>query len=112
MRMKDAIMAGVLVLQPLEPRIDAAASAGFKGAVVDWINKGHERIVLDMTHIDFIDSSGLGALISSLKSVGNAGELILCHVSQPVMKVFTLTRMHRIFKIFDSTEQAVSFFEP
>lgn len=109
MRMEDSVVDAALVLKPLETRIEAATSAGFKGVIVDWVNRGRTRILLDLAEVDFIDSSGLGALISSLKSIGEGGKLAICNVSPPVMKIFQLTRMFRIFKIFDSKEKALSF---
>jgi anti-sigma B factor antagonist len=106
--MEHTLIDDVLVLVPLDARIEAANSAAFKGAVVDWIHKGQRKIVLDLIHVEFIDSSGLGAIISSLKNLGKDGDLALCGLSKPVMNLFRLTRMQRIFQLFESREEAVS----
>ncbi|HSO67421.1 MAG TPA: STAS domain-containing protein, partial [Desulfatirhabdiaceae bacterium] len=62
---------------------------------------------LDLTYVEFIDSSGLSVLISVLKTLAGKGELLLCSISNTVMSLFKLTRMDRIFKIYDSVEEAL-----
>ncbi len=108
MEMEHAIVGKVLVLTLLQDRLEAATSAGFKSGVLDSINAGHNKIVLDLKKVKFIDSSGLGALISSLKSLDDGGQLVLCNVAKTVMNLFKLTRMDLVFKIFGSTQKAVS----
>lgn len=108
MEMADSLMEGVLVLTPRVHRIEAANASAFKSAVVDWINQGHRKIVVDLSHVEFIDSSGLGAVISSLKNLGGDGQLALCGIQRPVMNLFRLTRMNRIFQLFDTRNEAVS----
>ena len=65
-------------------------------------------IVLDMSDVTFIDSSGLGALIASLKIIGDDGELVLCGARDTVESMFKLTRMNKVFRMFGSPEEAVS----
>jgi anti-sigma B factor antagonist len=64
--------------------------------------------VLDLSKVEFIDSSGLGAIVSSLKRMGGRGELVVCGLREPTMTLFRLTRMDRVFQVFDSEQQAVS----
>ena len=96
-----------LVVKPLEKRIDAAAATEFKQKMSDWIESGNRRIVLNLAEVDFIDSSGLGAIISSLKKIGNDGNLVICTVKETVMSLFRLTRMNRVFDIFPSEDEAL-----
>lgn len=98
----------VLIVVPQEQRIDASSAKAFKGEMVDWINEGHHKIVLDLQHVNFIDSSGLGAIVSCLKSLGDQGALVLCNIGGAVSSLFELTRMDRKFKIFRSQEEAVA----
>ena len=97
----------VLVVIPVEKRIDASSAVDFKGKMIDWINEGNYRIALDLSHVDFIDSSGLGAIVSSLKALGNQGDLVICCVHEMVMSLFKLTRMDRVFKIYSTQEEAI-----
>jgi len=97
----------MLVVTPLEKRLDASAAADFKGKIVDWINAGNHRIVLDLSLVDFVDSSGLGAIVSCLKTLGGSGDLIICGIQKTVMSLFQLTRMNRVFQIFPSQAEAI-----
>lgn len=63
--------------------------------------------MLDLSEVDFIDSSGLGAIVSSLKAVGKQGNLIICGIGETVLSLFRLTRMDRVFQIVSSPEEAV-----
>ena len=75
--------------------------------MVDWINQGNRRIVLDLSEVDFIDSSGLGAIVSSLKTLGNDGDLVICGIRETVMGLFKITRMNRVFQIFATESEAI-----
>ena len=96
-----------LIVKPLEKRIDAATATDFKEKLSEWIGSGSRRIVLNLCEVDFIDSSGLGAIVSGLKKIGNDGNLVICTVRESVMSLFRLTRMNRVFDIFASEEEAI-----
>jgi anti-sigma B factor antagonist len=97
----------ILVVKPLEKRIDASLATDFKGKMIDWINAGNKRILLDLAEVEFVDSSGLGAIVSSLKTIGSEGDLVICGAREAVMNLFRLTRMNRVFQIFSSEEEAL-----
>lgn len=109
MQMEDYRTAGGLVITPLEARLDAAVSNAFRDALLDRIEDGPQRIVLDLQHVSFLDSSGLGALVFALKHVvQRGGRLYLCGVRPAVMSVLRLTRMDRVLKTFESREAAIA----
>ena len=97
----------ILVVQPRVKRIDSASATDFKGTMVDFINGGNMKIVLDLSCVDFVDSTGLGMIVSTLKSLGQEGVLAICGLSDIVQSLFTLTRMSRIFDISASVDEAV-----
>ena len=68
-------------------------------------------MVLDLSQVDFIDSSGLGAIVASMKQLGKERPLHLAGLTPIVSKVFALTRMERVFKIFKSPHEAVQIDE-
>jgi len=107
MNMEERQEGEVLVLKPLFKRLDAYTSASFKGWVVDRIIGGAKRIVLNLERVDFIDSTGLGALISLLKTIGDRDDFVLCGVRMPVTSLFRVTRMDRVFGIHESEEEAL-----
>jgi len=80
-----------------EPRLDAAASVEFRNQVLGVVPDPATRVLIDMSCVEFIDSSGLGALVALVKAVGGRGEMNLCGVKESVMTIFELSRMDRIF---------------
>ena len=107
MQIEGKKVGGQLVVTPLEKRLDASSAADFKGKIVDWINAGNSRIILDLSQVDFVDSSGLGAIVSCLKTLGGQGDLVICGIKETVMSLFQLTRMNRVFQIFPTQTEAL-----
>jgi len=108
MRFEERRIDDVLVAKVLESRISADVAAPFKQALVDYIINGNRRLVLDLSDVTFIDSSGLGALIGSLKAIGEDGELALCGARETVANMFKLTRMNKVFRMFSTPDDAVA----
>ncbi len=90
--------AGLVLHLKLE-RIDAAIAVEFKENVRRQIEGGTGPVILDMSSVDFLDSSGLGAVVAVMKILGPERPLQLAGLRPPVAKVFRLTRMDRIFTI-------------
>jgi len=107
MRMETTVVGNVLVIKPLDKTIDAASGKDFKEAVMDWVGKGHRLLVLDLANVDFVDSSGLGSVVSCLKALGSGGSMVVCGVQETVGSLFKLTRMNKVFKIFETQGEAV-----
>jgi len=100
----------VLVLELREVALEVKNVREFRDAAHELI-QDKPRVVLDMTAVRFVDSSGLGALISCLRHVrGNQGDMKLCSMSKPVRALFELTRMHRVFNIIETRDEAVRSF--
>jgi anti-sigma B factor antagonist len=110
MRLKEEKIGNVLLLKSLEKRMDASVSEGFKAKLTELINNGNKLIVLDLSSVMFIDSSGLGAIVSTLKKVGPEGDLTICGLQENVLSLFKLTRMDRVFRVFSSSNEAVTAF--
>jgi len=90
--------------------LDASNANEFKTAVGKMIQPG-ARLILDMSEIRFVDSSGLGAILSCLRQLHDkGGELKLCSMNKPVRALFELVRMHRVFEIFNTREEALRSF--
>lgn len=101
---------GVLVVQYIEDNLDASNVREFREAM-QTIIKNQTKVVLDMSKMKFVDSSGLGALISCLRDTNaRKGDFRLSAMSRSVLALFELMRMHRVFSIHDSVEGAVSSF--
>lgn len=89
-----------------EARMDAAIAPELKHQISQLLTDGATRIVLDLSQVQFMDSSSLGALASLLKMVGNRGDLIIAGAKGIVADLFKLTRMDRVFRMADSVEAA------
>lgn len=97
---------GIVVSVP-ETRIDASVAIQFKDRMREVTEGVEGLIILDLTKVDFVDSSGLGAIVASLKQLSPSQKLELAALSPTVAKVFRLTRMDKVFPIHDSLEQAI-----
>jgi len=89
----------VNILTPSVRRLDASVAAAFKEAITREIGDDQKALIVDFSKIDFIDSSGLGTLVSLLKMMNGRGEMTLCALNPGIRNMFTLTRMDRIFRI-------------
>jgi anti-sigma B factor antagonist len=98
----------VISVQVLEDRIDAATAIQFKEKMRDVTRDAPARVVLDLARVQFLDSSGLGAIVAVKKLLGPDRILELSSLTPTVEKVFRLTRMDSIFTIHSSLEVAVS----
>lgn len=88
--------------------LDASTVKEFKTDIAVFIEGDAKKIVFDMSSLQFIDSSGLGAILSCLRKLnGSGGELKLCGMSKPVRALFELVRMHRIMDIYDTRDDAI-----
>ena len=91
--------------------LDARNSQKVKDEFKELINAGRSKIVVDLSSLGFIDSSGLGALVTALKTARQAGgDVRLCGLTTPVRSIFELTRLFRVFDIFDSRADALRDF--
>lgn len=97
----------VLIVHVAEKRVDASKAPAFKDEMTKCIDSGPNQIVLDLSGVEFIDSSGLGAVVSCLKRVGPAGSLAIAGATGAVSRLFTLTRMDRVFALHDTVDAAV-----
>jgi anti-anti-sigma factor len=89
-------------------RIDAAIAIRFKDAMRSAMGDEARRIVLDLSQVDFVDSSGLGAIVASMKLLGAERRMDLSGLTPIVDKVFRLTRMDTVFDIYPDTGAALA----
>jgi anti-sigma B factor antagonist len=90
--------------------LDASNAGEFKRDIAPLL-EANAKLVLDMSRLRFVDSSGLGAFISCLRRLNaRGGDLKLCGMSKQVRAVFELVRMHRVFDILSTREDAVHAF--
>lgn len=97
---------GIAVVDLPGPRLDAANADAFKSDLKEMIDSGQMRIVLDFEKVQFMDSSGLGAIVGCLKYMGSEGTIEIARPSATIMKILKLTRMNKVFTIRDMPPSA------
>jgi len=97
-----------MVVVSLRGRLDAAAAPTFKQSVTEAISRGNVRLALHIAHVSFMDSIGLGALVSTLKAARRAnGDIAIAAPNPQVEKLLRLTAMDRVFRICPSPDEAL-----
>lgn len=95
------------IIHLVEKRLDASSAVEFKEQVRREIENGHKHLIIDLASVDFIDSSGLGALVAILKSVASEGSLSITGLHKKTEQIFKLTRMDTVFKLYPSVPEAL-----
>jgi anti-sigma B factor antagonist len=100
----------VIIAEIPVKELDASNAGDLKNAMAQ-ILENSPKVVMDVRRMQFIDSSGLGAILSCLRQVSaKGGDLKLCCMTRQVRAAFELVRMNRIFDIFETREDAVHAF--
>lgn len=95
---------GNTVLKPRH-RFDIQEAAILKQQLAEIVQERHPLLVIDMTDVEFIDSSGLGVLVIGMKTARDSGcRLVICNLQATVRLLFEITQLDKVFEIFDSLE--------
>jgi anti-anti-sigma factor len=99
---------GVLLVNVSSKRATVEFSESFKTDLIRHIEQVSDKVVVNLSKVDFIDSSFLGALVAGLKKTAvTDGNLKIGCLRTPVRAMFELTMLYRIFDIYDQFEEAV-----
>jgi anti-sigma B factor antagonist len=105
---------GATIVRPSGDRLDIEVAAEFRNVLLSLIDQGHRHLVVDLKDVTFIDSSGLGALVSALKTIkrgSGSGDVRLARVQPPVVSLLEIIRLNRVFTSYGSVEQAIQSFQ-
>jgi anti-sigma B factor antagonist len=101
----------VMVVVVKEERLDAHNSDRLKQELGRLFEEGRTNVVVDLKEVRFIDSSGLGALVSGFKNASaKQAALKLSSLQSQVKSMFELTRLHRVFDIYTTIDEAIEAF--
>lgn len=107
----EEVFGGSIVVRVNAEALDVKTSRDFRQQVDDTL-KRKQQIVLDLSKMAFVDSSGLNVLISCQRQINAAGgEMKLCALSPQVRALFQLMQMHRVFSIYNTPEEALRAFQ-
>lgn len=97
-----------MIIEVLEARLATNAAQDFGEQLNHLIGLGHNRVVLNLQRVRFIDSSGLGIIVMVQRRLTNGGEIAIVSDQEAVLNVLKLTRMNKIFRIFPDEASAVA----
>lgn len=94
-------------------KLNIEKTSEFRNEIYNALEAGLKNIVIDFSNCDFIDSAGLGVLVSSYKkAMEQEGNLKLATIDNlKVLKIFQLTRLDKVFDIYPTLEEAINSFE-
>ena len=100
-----------VVIVAVGGEIDADTSPRLRELFDKLLGEGEQSYVIDMAGVEFMDSSGLAAFVRLFKRVRiGKGDVRLCGLRPEVLKIFELTRLNRVFDIFETRDEAVESF--
>lgn len=109
MEIEQRELEGDVVVLALDGRLNMVAAPRLKAAVDASVQGGRARLVVDMSAVTFMDSSGLGALIAGLKRARQGkGDLRIAGVSEQVATVLRLTNLDKVLRAHPTVEAATS----
>jgi anti-sigma B factor antagonist len=86
-------------------------SSNLRDGIRDLVSKGNKKILLNLGDVSYIDSSGIGELVSGFTSVANqGGQLKLLHLTKRVRDLLQITKLYTVFEVFDDEAAAVRSF--
>ncbi|MBK6756203.1 MAG: STAS domain-containing protein [Moraxellaceae bacterium] len=97
----------IAIIEPTTRRIDAAFATQFRADVLELKRKGYHKMILNLSNVDFIDSSGLGVVVYIGKMIGKREHLILCEIHPSVLNVLKLTKMEQALSLFTTEASAI-----
>src|SRR6266536_3611486 len=91
----------------LRGEIDVYTAPQLRQRIVDLVDGGATNIVVDMTNVEFLDSTGLGVLVEGLKRVkSNDGTLAIVATQDKILKIFDITGLNKAFPIHGTVQDA------
>lgn len=109
--METELVNDVLIVTLGDYHLDESNVRKFKTDIVNSIGTNN-KVLLDFTNLTFVDSSGLGGILSILRKMKEkGGSLKICNVSGPVQSVFELIRLTRLIDICESREAGINSFQ-
>ncbi|MEO6472892.1 MAG: STAS domain-containing protein [Aeromicrobium sp.] len=89
--------------------VDVYTAPKLRESIVTAVDEGHNRLIVDVERVDFLDSTGLGVLVGSLKRVrAEGGSLDIVCTNERILKIFDITGLDKVFGLHTSVEAAIA----
>lgn len=109
MQLTDREQDGIIILQPKGKIMGGPDASLLHDKLHEVIEAGKRKVVIDLSKVDWMNSTGLGILISSYTTLrNNDGELKLANVTDKIRSLLTITKLVTVFDTYDSVEEALN----
>ncbi|UCE23655.1 MAG: STAS domain-containing protein [Candidatus Zixiibacteriota bacterium] len=110
MKFEDRLEGDIVVIDVSGKIMGGEETTLFHGRIHEYIQQNKKNIIIDLTKVDWMNSVGLGMLISALTTVKNAGgRLVLANITK-IESILTITRLLTVFEHYDTREEALKAF--
>jgi anti-sigma B factor antagonist len=112
MKIKQETIGDVFVLRLSGQLMGGPDADAVRETILSSLNQGFKNLLVDLKDVSWVNSTGLGILISSHITVSNnGGDLRLMRVSRRIDSIFMVTRLNTVFQVFDSEPEALASFQ-
>ena len=102
-----------IVIFALKGRLTVGEASSIREKINAALAAGHNRVIFDLQHVDYIDSTGLGSMVICFTTIKKAGgALKLLNLNKRNIELLLLTKLHTIFEVFSDEHDAVNSFFP
>jgi anti-sigma B factor antagonist len=105
--------AGDVTILDMEGKITIGeGSVGMRGAIRRLIEEGKKKVLLNLSNVGYVDSSGIGELVSSFTTLNReGGQLKLLNLTQKIRDLMVITKLHTVFDVYDDEATALNSFK-
>ena len=111
MRLSDRIENGIVIMEPKGKIMGGPDATLLHDKLHEYLENDQRQIVIDLAKVEWMNSTGLGILISGYTSLKNHnGALKLANVTDKIQSLLTITKLITVFDTYDSVEDAIASF--
>lgn len=111
MNLTDREQDGVIILVPTGKIMGGPDASLLHDKLYEYIEQDKKQVVIDLAQVDWMNSTGLGILISGLTTLrNNEGTLKLANVTEKIKSLLTITKLAPVFESYDSVDEAIKSF--
>jgi anti-sigma B factor antagonist len=101
----------IIVIELAGKIMGGSDSATFHEHLNGWLEEGYRKYVIDLGEVDWMNSSGLGILISGMKAIqAKGGHLRLARITEKIKNILVITKLLVVFRIHDTVNEAIGSF--
>lgn len=112
MKLDDREQDGIIILEPRGKIMGGPDASLLHDRLHEFIEKDKKKVVIDLSQVDWMNSTGLGILISSFTTLqNNGGELKLANITDKIQSLLTITKLVKVFDAYDTVDEATASFK-